>query len=58
VLLNDLRLTRYVDYGVVTLGDTVQVSYAGDIEKENNIIDCAVSISNVVISGQDIFIPE
>lgn len=48
VLLNDLRISRYVDYGVITVGDTVQISYEGKIDKENeNTIDSAISASNI-----------
>lgn len=59
VLLSDLRISRYVDYGAVTVGDTVQISYEGEIDKENeNIIDSAVSASKAVISDGDVMIPE
>lgn len=59
VLLNDLRISRYVDYGVVAVGDTAQISYEGEINEENeNTIDSAISVSKAVIYGGDVWIPE
>ena len=57
VLLNDLRISRYVDHGVVEVGDTVQVTYEGELGAENIITD-AISISKAKISGGDVLIPE
>ena len=59
VMLNDLRISRYVDYGVIKAGDTVQVSYNGEISENNdNTIEGAISASKAVISDGDILIPE
>lgn len=59
VLLSDLRISRYVDCGAVAVGDTVQISYEGEIDEENgNIIDSAVSAFKAFISGGDVMIPE
>ncbi len=59
ILLNDLRISRYVDHEVVAIGDTVQISYEGEIDEQNdNNIDSAISASRVVISGGEILIPE
>ncbi len=59
VMLNDLRISRYVDYGVIKVGDTVQISYNGEINKNSdNTIEGAISASKATISNRDIFIPE
>ena len=57
VLLNDLRISRYVDHEIIKVGSTVQITFEGGID-EANIIDSAVSASNVKISGGDVLIPE
>lgn len=57
ILLNDLRISRYVDYGVVKVGDTVQISYEGEIDKTNTITT-ATSASEAIIVGGDMLIPE
>ncbi len=59
VMLNDLHISRYVDYGVIKEGDTVQISYNGEINENNdNTIEGAISASKATISDGDIFIPE
>lgn len=59
VPLWDLRISRYVDLGVIRQGDTVQVTYEGEIDTENgNVISGAVSVDKAVISGGDVMIPE
>ena len=57
VLLNDLRISRYVDHGVVEVGDTVQVTFESDLGADNTIAD-AIYISQAMISGGDVLIPE
>lgn len=57
VLLNDLRISRYVDHEIIKVGSTVQITFEGEID-EANTIDSAVSTSDVVISGGDVLIPE
>ena len=55
VLLNDLRISRYVDYGIVKVGDTVQISYEGEIDETNvNTIAGAISASKATISNGDV----
>ena len=56
ILLSDIRISRYVDLGVVDVGDIVVVSYEEGIN--NNTVDSAVSISKGIISGGDLLIPE
>lgn len=59
ILLNDIRICRYVDMGIIDIGDTVQITYEGTIDKENeNVIDSAISASLAVISGGNVLIPE
>ena len=54
ILLNDIRISRYVDKNIIKLGDTVEISYSGEIDKENeNTIIGALSISDVNISFED-----
>ncbi len=51
VLLNDIRISRYIDRGIAEIGDKVQVSYKGEIDKENsNTISTAFSMNTVYIS--------
>jgi len=57
VLLNDLRISRYVDNEIVKVGDTVQIIFEGEID-DTNTIDGAVSAYQVTISGGDVLIPE
>ena len=59
VLLNDLRISRYVDYGIVKVGDIVQISYEGEIdETSGNTIAGAISAFKATISDGDVLIPE
>ena len=57
VLLNDLRISRYVDNEIVKVGDTVQIIFEGEID-DANTIDTAISASEVILSGGDVLIPE
>ena len=59
VLLNDLRISRYVEYGIVKVGDTVQISYEGEIDETNgNTIAGAISAFKAIISDKDVLVPE
>ncbi len=57
ILLNDLRISRYVESGAIRVGENIQITYEGEID-ESNTIDSAISASDVVISGGDVLIPE
>ena len=57
ILLNDLRISRYVESGAIRVGENIQMTYEGEID-ELNTIDSAISASDVVISGGDVLIPE
>lgn len=59
VLLNDLRISRYVDYGIDKVGDTVQISYEGKIDETSGYtIAGAISAFKATISDGDVLIPE
>ncbi|MBR2926349.1 MAG: hypothetical protein IKC31_02080 [Clostridia bacterium] len=58
ILLNDLRISRYVEARVITEGDTVQIVYEGRIDEANgNTVDSAISASKAVITNGDVLIP-
>lgn len=57
VLLNDLRISRYVDHEIIKVGSTVQITFESEID-DANTIDSAVSASEVTISRGDVLIPE
>ena len=57
--LDDIRVSRYVDLQIIKKGDLVHVTYEGGIDAENGYaIDRVISISEAIISGKDILIPE
>ncbi len=54
ILVNDIRISRYVDRAIVEVGDTVEISYNGEIDEQNsNTISSAFSISDVNIFYED-----
>ncbi len=54
VLINDIRISRYVDRDIIKVGDIVQISYNGEINEQNsNTISNAFSISDVDILYED-----
>ncbi len=54
VLLNDLRISRYVDHDVVKEGDIVQIAYEGDVDTENaNTIRSAVTAEKAILYFED-----
>lgn len=59
VLLRELRVSRYVDSGMINVGDFVQISFGGEVDKESgNRIDSALYVDKVMIFGDDIVILE
>ena len=59
ILLNDLRISRYAEIGAIRVGQTVQITYEGKMDEANgNVIDRAVSASEVIISDGDLLVPE
>ncbi len=50
VLVNDIRILRYVDKGIIEVGDTVQISYKGEtVGKGTNEINSAFEITQIDI---------
>ena len=50
ILINDIRISRYVDKDIIKIGDNLQISYNGEIDEQNsNTISSAFSISDVNI---------
>ncbi len=59
VMLNDLRITRYVENEIIKVGDTVRITYEKGIDIEDGyIIDSAIAASEAIISGDNVLIPE
>lgn len=57
ILLNDLRISRYVAYGIIKVGDTVQIPYEG-VLPANNTLSNALSVTEVIISDEEPLILE
>lgn len=57
ILLDDLRMKRYVDNEIIKVGGKVQITFEGEIDDQGRI-DSAISAANVIISGGDVLIPE
>ena len=57
ILLNDLRIKRYVDHEIIKVGGMVQITFEGEINSQNTI-DTAISAANVMISKGEVLIPE
>lgn len=59
VMMNSLRISRYVDRQIVKEGDTVRITYEGEIDETNgNIINNAVFASKAEIYDEDVLNPE
>lgn len=57
ILLNDLRIKRYVQHEIIKVGGMVQITFEGEIDSQNTI-DTAISAANVMISKGEVLIPE
>lgn len=57
ILLNDLRIKRYVDQEIIKVGGMVQITFEGKIDSQNTI-DSAMSAASVMISKGEVLIPE
>ena len=57
ILLNDLRIKRYVDHEIIKVGGMVQITFEGEIDDQNTV-DTAISAANVMISKGEVLIPE
>ena len=50
IQLNDVRISRYVDRRIIKVGDTVRVTYDGEVDNQNsNTIGSADTISKVKV---------
>jgi len=59
ILINDIRISRYIDNDVISVNDIIQITYEGEIAgKHSNTIDSAIFITKVVIYDGDAFILE
>lgn len=59
VMIDDIKVSRYVDNDIVKVGSMVVVAYEGDIDEANeNTIHKIVDISEAIIAGGDVLIPE
>lgn len=58
ILIKDMRISRYVENDMVKLNDFIQVTYKGEVNESDNSIGQAVSIAEVIISENNVFIPE
>ncbi|MCR5295056.1 MAG: hypothetical protein K6E30_07805 [Lachnospiraceae bacterium] len=57
--LDDPRIFRYVKNNVVKVGDTIRVSYNGEIDEENAYtISGVTAIDEAFISGGNTYVPE
>ena len=57
--MENLRISRYVDNGMIKTGDFVRIAFSGEVDAENgNRIDSALYADKVKISGENVVIPE
>ena len=56
IMLNDLRISRYFDCNMINVGETVQISFEGDMK--NNTVDSAINVDRIIVSDEQILIPE
>ncbi len=57
ILLNDILISRYVDYGVVDVGDFVKITFKGEIYSDY-VIDSAISADIAYIDGDGYYVLE
>lgn len=59
ILINDIRISRYVENNIIKEGQIILVNYEGEIDYDNsNIINNATGFSEVIIYGEEMLIPE
>ena len=59
IMIDDVKISRYIECDMVKVGGTVVVAYEGDIDAKNgNAISKAIDISEGIISEGDVLIPE
>ena len=59
VYLDDLRISRCIDFGGINVGDIVVVNFTGNIDTEaGNVVEGAFSLSKGNISDGEVSVPE
>ena len=59
ILINDIRISRYVENNFINEGQIVLVNYEGKIDYDNlYTINKAIGFLEVIISGEELLIPE
>ena len=59
IMLEDIRISRYIDLDVIGIGDTVQIIYDDKIIVDDiYIVDSAVSINKAFVIERNTIIPE
>ena len=59
IMIDDVKISRYIECDMIKVGGTVVVAYEGDIDAKNgNAISKAIDISEGIISEGDVLIPE
>ena len=59
VLLNDIRVRRYIEMNIIEVGDTVQIFYGGLVDiRSGNVIDSAILALKATILEKNTMIPE
>jgi hypothetical protein len=59
ILLNDKRISRYIENDFVRVNDLVEVTFEGEIDIEGGyVIDSAYHIKSVIITDGEVMVPE
>lgn len=59
IMIDDVKIARYFDFKVLSVGDTVQIEYSGKIDiSDIYTVDSAISISKAHITDKNVIIPE
>ena len=59
ILINDIRISRYVENNIIKVGQIILVNYEGEIDYDNSYtINKAIGFSEVIIYGEEMLIPE
>lgn len=59
ICLDDIRISRHIEFEEITVGDVVVVYFTGNIdEKAGNVVKGACSLSRGYLSGDGISVPE
>ena len=58
VYLNDLRISRCMDFAGIGVGDIVVVYFTGNIVEGENVVEGAYSLSNGTLIDGEVYVPE